>query len=145
MKISVAQNFKSCYDILWWKAPNAITSKDGIDIVSRGYDVIDHLFTNNLLFVGINPGYDQTSKSHNTPPPSQFGFVSSLPFDYKYFKPFEKVSLECGYRGEYSYLDILVIRETSQSKIQAEIKNNKAFLKFCQDQFLIFKKMQKKI
>lgn len=131
MRISVETNFKDCYDILWEKAPKN-------DITDRGYDVIDHLYTNNLLFVGINPGYDDDSSKPNTS--NNRSHISTLPFNHKYYKPFRGISIECGFRGEYSYLDILVIRESNQSKIKHELKN-KDFLKFCQDQFVIFKKM----
>lgn len=131
MRISVETYFRDCYEILWEKAP-----KD--EIIERGYDVIDHLFTNNLLFVGINPGYIVVESDNKTS--SKGSRISTLPFDYKYYKPFMGVSIECGFRGDYSYLDILAIRETSLATIKSKLKD-KDFLKFCQDQFVIFKKM----
>lgn len=133
MRIEVGTRFKTDYDQIWNDVNSVIPklpNNYGV-IINRGYDVINHLFTDGLLFVGINPAF-------KTNPGSSFNNSINK---YPYFKSFPEISKKCGFNGDFSVLDILAVRCTKQSTIRDAINKNKDFKEFCQRQFDVFKKM----
>ena len=133
MQIKVETRFKTDYDQIWNDVNSVIPKLPNNygEIINRGYDVIDHLFTDGLLFVGINPAF-------KTNPGSSFNNSINK---YPYFKSFPEISKKCGFNGHFSVLDILAVRCTAQSTIRDAINKNKDFKGFCQSQFDVFKKM----
>ena len=133
MQIKVETRFKTDYDQIWNNVKSVIPElpNNYVEIINRGYDVIDHLFTDGLLFVGLNPAF-------KTNPGSSFN--NSID-KYPYFKPFPEIYDKCDFKNGFSVLDILAVRCTAQSTIRDAINKNNDFKEFCQRQFDVFKKM----
>lgn len=132
MIISVENCFKQKYDDLWTGAAKKFSH---CELVSNGYDVVDHIYENNMMIVGLNPSIGKNDK------PQKF-FEKLNPNSYsRYYHPIFDFAHECGFEMNFSYADIFAMRCSSQKHILNAIKQNKQFKVFCIEQFCLFKKI----
>ncbi len=110
----------------------------GIDIIKRGYILQDRIIKNSILFIGINPSFDEKEgfpeNIGNYYPLNQKGII------HKYFKKFQEISKKV--HLQWSHTDLLFVRETNQKIVENIIcddKNNGA--EFIYKQLLISKQI----
>ncbi len=103
---------------------------ESIDIKGRGFAVQDDIKQNALMFVGINPSYDGI--------PGCTFYDNSSGKIHKYFTKFQDISLCVGL--DWTHLDMLFIRETSQNVIKA-LANSQIGHDFIDEQLRISKKI----
>jgi hypothetical protein len=105
-KFSIKQDFKNEIDGIW-KNP----MYQHINFLERGYAMQDEIFTNAILFVGINPSFsgklEHKSHFYNN---EQDGKI------YSYFRKFQDISKKVGIK--WAHLDLLFIRETNQRNVE---------------------------
>jgi len=110
----------------------------GIDIVKRGYILQDKIIKNSLLFVGINPSFDEDGGI-----PENIGNYYNLnqtEDNYKYFKKFQEISKDVYL--EWTHTDLLFVRETNQKNVENIILDNKnSGTEFIYKQLLISKQI----
>ena len=123
-RISVEGKYKKDYLNIWKDAPDVLNCKN------NGFDILDQLYSNSFLFVGINPAIDEReNKVHG-----------EIRKEYPFFKAIRIFSDDSGINNNYSVLDILAIRCTNLSDVKSAIKDDK-FKRFCIKQFELFKKI----
>ena len=126
------QLFKQRYENLWRSAPSLPEF-----VRERGFDFISNNQQGTLLFVGINPSYkDNAPKNDSCESPN-----CRKKDKHPYFEAIERVSMNCGFKGVYTALDILAVRTPYLSDIKDAIKKHPGFKDFCVEQFKIFKDM----
>lgn len=132
MIISVEDRFKQKYDDLW---TGAAKNYSHCELVSNGYDVVDHIYENSMMIVGLNPSIGQNDKPQKV-------FEKLNPNSYpRYYHPIFDFAHECGFEMNFSYADIFAMRCSSQKHILNAIKQNKQFEDFCIEQFCLFKEI----
>ena len=113
MKYSIIENHKSQLDKLWDNDEFA-----EIEVLYRGYHTTDSILKESILFIGINPSYDDKRQNDVY---KTFSKIRQEGNEYsRYFKPFEKISKSVN--AKWSHLDILYFQETSQKYIDKLLK-----------------------
>lgn len=102
---SVKRNFNQKIEEIW----NNDKFKE-IEIIKRGYAIQDEIYTNSLMFIGINPSYD------NNPNRFFYNFHQSEYQIHPYFSKFQKISEQVDI--PWTHFDLLFVRETKQSEIE---------------------------
>lgn len=131
MKISVEDSFKRKYDDLWIEAEKDFPN---CELVTNGYDVVDHIYKNRMMIVGLNPSIGKNDK-----PKKFFEPLNSDSYP-RYYRPLFGFARECGFDDKFSYSDIFAVRCATQINIQNAIKEPD-FKEFCIKQFRLFKKL----
>lgn len=80
----------------------------------RGFAVPNDLEENSLMFIGINPSYDNI--------PGNIFYNNSHINTHKYFKKFIDISLEV--KINWTHLDLLFLRETYQKVVKSLANDN---------------------
>lgn len=84
-----------------------------IECIKRGFDSIDYVGTNSLLFIGLNPSI--ITKNEN-PLETPYYNIKDRTKEYpKYFGVLENIGEATG--ENWTHLDLLLVRETSQKKV----------------------------
>lgn len=126
-KVSVKSEFgKEIKDIL-----DSTTYQD-MPFIDRGFVCIDVIPHDAILFIGLNPSYPKGSL------PSDIDFYSlkEQKNEYKpYFGKLEKIG-----QSDWSHMDMLYVRETSQKAV-IDILNQKVGLEFICKQLEVSKKI----
>lgn len=109
---------------------NKFSSSEGLvaEIALRGY-VFSEVEARKVLFVGINPSYPKGSIS------DRFSFkpIEAVKRYPKHFKKFQDLADSCNVGTDWSYMDLLFLRETDQKKI-IQLQNEKIGLDFLYQQ-----------
>jgi len=82
------------------------------EFASRGY-VYSEIEYKKVLFVGINPSYPEGSIAENF----SFKPIDAVKKYPKHFKKFQDLADSCHIGNDWTYLDILFLRETDQSRV----------------------------
>ena len=95
-----------------------------VPFLNRGFAVPDSIPDNSLLFIGINPSF---SDGHEPDAPQDQFYQHSQAAGHKYFRKFEELGkqLNC----LWSHMDLLLIRETKQTKV-GDLTSNPEGLQF---------------
>jgi len=112
----------------------------GIDIIKRGYAIQEKNIRNSLLFVSLNPSFDEKK---DKPEKNIYYPLYQEGKNYEYFIKFQEISK--GVSLDWSHTDLLFIRETNQQIVEniiADDKNNGA--SFIYEQLLISKQIIEK-
>jgi len=112
----------------------------GIDIIKRGYAIQEKNIRNSLLFVSLNPSFDEKK---DKPEKNIYYPLYQEGKNYEYFIKFQEISK--GVSLDWSHTDLLFVRETNQKIIKTIIcddKNNGA--EFIYKQLLISKQIIEK-
>lgn len=96
---------------------------NSLQIKERGYAIQNELETNVLLFVGINPSYNNQ--------PGKIFYNNDHSEIHPYFKKFKDISEKVGVG--WAHIDLLFVRETNQ-KVVKEIESKKLGKKFINEQ-----------
>lgn len=113
--MNIEEKYKDKIDSLWKEYENSN------DTFQRGYAIEQKLPENSILFLGMNPSYDDKKDK------SSKGFYPSGN-DIKmhpYFNKFKEIAKEN--EVEFCHHDLFFVRETSQDKVEELRKSNKAF------------------
>ena len=101
--ISVKKEFFNQIESIWNNP-----AFDSIQIKDRGYAIQDEIEKNVILFVGINPSYDNI--------PKKLYYNNSDSEEHQYFKKFKDISEKVGLG--WAHIDLLFIRETNQNVVK---------------------------
>lgn len=99
---------------------------DSIQIKDRGYAIQDEIEKNVILFVGINPSYNNE--------PGKIFYNNNHSEVHPYFKKFKDISQTVGLG--WTHIDLLFVRETNQ-KVVKELEKNELGKKFINEQLNI--------
>ena len=99
-----------------------------IELLKRGFAIQDIILKDALMFIGINPSYDGN--------PGNTYYNHSHGQEHRYFKKFVNITKEVNSKKDLSkeakldwtHLDLLFIRETSQSLVRQLYEKEKLFL-----------------
>ena len=119
-RIVLANHFKKEYDGLW-------EDYKGLPLTENGYDIVDHLYKDTVLFVGLNPAIDSADIL------GERTFGDLKPDAYPYFRAIANMANSVG-APLYSYLDLLGIRSNSQAIIKENVNKKSKFKVFCEKQ-----------
>ncbi|MBR1520405.1 MAG: radical SAM protein [Bacteroidaceae bacterium] len=119
-RIVLANHFKKEYDGLW-------EDYKGLPLTENGYDIVDHLYKDTMLFVGLNPAMDRSDKTRSR----TFGDLKADA--YPYFRTITSIANSVGI-PLYSYLDLLGIRNNSQTIIRGNVDKDSKAKGFCEKQ-----------
>ncbi len=101
------------------------------NLVDRGY-LFSKIESKKVLFVGINPSFTKEAKSEN----GSFDPIVAVKKYPRFFKKFNDIAENCGFSNDWTYLDLLYLRETDQTQIN-EIVKSKQDLNFICDQLIL--------
>ena len=119
-RIVLENYFKKEYDSLW-------EDYKGLPLTENGYDIVDHLYKDTVLFVGLNPAIDRVSVL------GKRTFGDLKPDAYSYFRTITNIANSVGI-SLYSYLDLLGIRNNSQAIIRGNVHKDSKYKGFCEQQ-----------
>lgn len=126
--ISVKERYKNEIDQIWndeyFKSINAL---------NNGYAIHDIIKQNALLFIGINPSFQEGSECI-----SHFINIDEDKKLYPYFTKFKYISNQIGL--EWTHYDLLFFRKTKQNYIHSLLKNEVG-IKFLYQQLEISRKV----
>ena len=109
-------DLKSELDNLFYKysKSNGLTG----EIADRGY-VYSETENKKVLFVGINPSFLENDKENK-----DYSYnANSAVNDYaKHYKPFADLAKDADCENDWTYIDLLYLRETDQKKIDSLLK-----------------------
>ena len=125
MILSVSKEFGSQIESIWQD-----DKFEEIEIKRRGFAVQDDIKQNALMFIGINPSYGGD--------PGCIFYNNSHGETHKYFKKFIDISINV--EIDWTHLDLLFLRETSQNVVKALCKNTIGH-SFIDEQLKISKKI----
>jgi hypothetical protein len=111
--MNVEKNYKSVL--------NDLFSKDeysGISQMKRGYAMPKEIEDNSILFIGINPSFNNDDEKRD----NKSHFYSLKQDEGNFFCKFSQIAQFCN--SSWSHLDLLPIREKSQSEIIELEKNH---------------------
>ena len=83
-----------------------------IDVIKRGFSVQDIIKKNSIMFVGINPSYDQNKIDENL----EFYTVSQIGKSHPYFNKFKEIAANA--KHHWTHLDFLFFKETNQKYVE---------------------------
>jgi hypothetical protein len=99
---------------------NQATKRKGklSELASRGF-VLAEAENQRILFVGINPSYPEGEK------PESYTFKPHEVVERysRYYKKFQDLADECNMPKDWTYLDLLQVRETDQQEVMSLIKD----------------------
>lgn len=135
VSLSVKDLFGHRLESLWDDEQFSFSGTRFEDIKRRGFAIQDQIYYGGIVFVGINPSYNE-----NTGDKGNIFYNPTFVTTYPYFREFVNISNEVGL--PWSHLDLTFVRETSQKFIQ-DINSNNAplFLKFLQEQYALAKEI----
>ena len=119
--ISVKKEFFNQIESIWNNP-----AFDSIQIKDRGYAIQDEIEKNVILFVGINPSYNNE--------PGKIFYNNNHSEIHPYFKKFKDISQKVGLG--WAHIDLLFVRETNQ-KVVKEIDKDELGKKFINEQLEI--------
>jgi hypothetical protein len=129
-KFSVKQNFEEKFSEIFSNNDFGL-----IDQVEYGFHSIDEIEENSLLFIGLNP----SRITDELPQGSHFYNLRQKGNDYpKYWKAFEEFGEATSLT--WTHLDLLVVRETNQEKINDIFRLNNG-IDFIYQQLMISKQI----
>lgn len=91
--------------------------EEASDIFKRGFASIESIHVGSILFIGLNPSYTLEEEPEK---PEEIFYHLNQRGNYSYFKKFADISDQTGIM--WSHLDLLTVRETSQSKVLELLK-----------------------
>jgi len=99
-----------------------------IEVHKRGFNSSKSIPLNSVLFIGINPSYDEKNSAQK-----ELFYDPSIN-DHRYFSKFQNAA---GNNIPWGHLDLLYLRETKQNLIDGIYKRNETGLSFIYEQLLI--------
>ncbi len=139
-EFSVQKEFEQEIENIWNN--EAYTS---IEVLKRGYVIIDNVLINSTLFIGINPSFNDKKEK----PLKEFYKIMQEGGNHKYFKKFEEISLMINddwkhfdrLHFDWTHFDVLFFRETNQKYIQNELLKTPEGIAFLKNQLCISQKV----
>lgn len=105
-KFSVKEKFETEIRNIW---ENEIFKE--FEIINRGFAIQDIILKNSIMFVGINPSFDESSKEIH----AEFYNVEQDGKSHPYFNKFKEISKKVNHN--WTHFDFLYFRETNQKYI----------------------------
>ena len=105
-KFSVKEKFETEIRNIW---ENEIFKE--FEIINRGFAIQDIILKNSIMFVGINPLFDESSKEIH----AEFYNVEQDGKSHPYFNKFKEISKKVNHN--WTHFDFLYFRETNQKYI----------------------------
>ena len=134
--LSTKEKFAHRLEALWNDERYNFAGTRFENIKERGFAIQDKIYYRGIMFVGINPSYNENTGDKEKNIFYDPTFVNT----YRYFKEFVNISKEIGL--PWSHLDIAFVRETNQGLIKdTNKKNAPLFLEFLQKQYAISKEI----
>ncbi|MBS4039114.1 MAG: hypothetical protein KGZ81_00790 [Flavobacteriales bacterium] len=121
--------FKNQIDVLWEDE-----KYKSLPFVSRGYAIQSVIPFNSILFIGINPSFNEKKNKHF----KSFFYDVHKDDSHKYFKKFKDIGEKT--KNLWSHFDLLFLRETNQNNIK-HLYNSLIGKEFLDEQLLISKKV----
>lgn len=90
--------------------------------VARGYAVNERMESKDILFIGLNPSFRLNDDAHK-----KSYWEPEQDSKDRYFRRFPEIADHCGSHIEWSHIDLLALRETSQKKLEGLIKQQPDF------------------
>ena len=131
-EMHLSQSIENMYRELWENAP-----AEPAFIKERGFELRDISFLpNSLMFVGINPGYDEKNKDKENEDKEK---------TYKYYTDQENSAKKCGFENNFCSVDVFAIMHSKLNEIKDAINKKPGVKDFCIEQFIIFKSIVREI
>ncbi|MPM03353.1 hypothetical protein SDC9_49618 [bioreactor metagenome] len=105
------------------------------EIAKRGY-LFSELIKKAVLFVGINPSFQEETQSIR----DSFRFEDALIGYKKYFQPYEDLCSNTKIKDDFTYIDLLFLRETNQKVIDGKLSKHTQWVEFIAEQLRISQK-----
>lgn len=121
------QIFKNDIDSLWQNDKYKI-----LPYINRGYAIQSVISFDSILFIGINPSFDEMKNKHF----ESFLYDIHQNDSHKYFKKFKDIGEETN--TQWSHFDLLFLRETNQNNIK-HMYNDVLGKEFLNNQLIISK------
>ena len=86
------------------------------EIINRGFGIQDIILKNSIMFIGINPSFDENSKEIH----EEFYNVEQDGKTHPYFNKFKEISKKVNH--SWTHFDFLYFRETNQKYINELLK-----------------------
>lgn len=110
-KFSVKEKFESEITSIWDNH-----KYENLEILRRGFAVQDVVVKNCIMFIGINPSYDDLLGDRSR----TFYNVEHEGFGHPYFNKFKEITQKVGI--QWTHFDLLYLRETKQNFIKDLMK-----------------------
>ncbi len=110
-KFSVKEKFETEIRNIW---ENEMFKE--FDFLNRGFAVQDEILKNSIMFVGINPSFDENNKEIH----EEFYNVEQEGKSHPYFNKFKEISKKA--KHSWTHFDFLYFRETNQKYINELLK-----------------------
>ncbi len=124
---SLKENFESTLKSLFHKYKT-------LDfVVERGFVAHDQLECDSILFVGINPSYNEKVDHKNDS--SFYNLLQENNAYQKYFRRFEDISKQV--KHKWTHVDLFYFRHTNQKHVYHYLKHNSDTLDFVSEQLAI--------
>ncbi len=88
------------------------------NIISRGFGIQDKILKNSIMFIGINPSFDENSAEIH----EEFYNVEQDGKSHPYFNKFKEISKKVNH--SWTHFDLLYFRETNQKYINELLKKH---------------------
>ena len=101
--------FKTEIDAIWQN-----DKYENLPFIDRGYAIQKILHFNSILFIGINPSFNEKKDKHF----ENYFYDVHLKDSHRYFKKFKDIGKQT--KTQWSHFDLLFLRETNQSNRSEE-------------------------
>lgn len=88
-----------------------------INVINRGFTVQDNIIRNSIMFIGINPSFDENNIEVN----EEFYNIEQNGKSHPYFNKFKEISKNINHH--WTHFDLLFFRETNQKYINELLKH----------------------
>jgi hypothetical protein len=112
-KISVKEKYELEIRNIW-----ANEKYKEFEIIKRGFAIQDEILKNSIMFLGINPSFDENNKVIH----EEFYNVQQDGKSHSYFNKFKEISKRANH--EWTHFDLLYFRETNQKYINELLKKS---------------------
>ncbi len=112
-KFSVKEKFETKIINIW-----SDQKYNELEIINRGFAIQDNVIINSIMFIGINPSFNETDTEIN----QEFYNIEQRGKSYPYFNKFKEISEYLDHH--WTHFDLLFFRETNQNYINNILKTD---------------------